>query len=68
MNVQADTRPATLQAIGDLAGHPDIKLDDRDALLLIADCVRDLSDDTLRRTIHYLLTRAAVPEERMEPR
>ena len=48
MNVQADTRPATLQAVGDLAGNPE-RCSDRDALLLIADCVRDLVEERVGR-------------------
>ncbi len=61
------TKDAILQTIDALA-EPDVWLVDRDALLMIADCIRDIDDAELRKTIRYILTKVDVPAERMDPR
>ena len=61
------TNEATLQRIGELA-DPDVDLDDRDALLVIADIVRDIDgEQALRNTVRAILMKAGVPEERTWP-
>ncbi len=62
------TKDATLQAIGALVAEPAAWLGNRDALLMIADCIRDIDDAELRRTVRYILEKVDVPAERMDPR
>ena len=62
------TKDATLQAIGELVEVSQyVRTEDRDALLLIADVIRDLDTDGLRNTIRTILVSAGVPEERTWP-